>query len=326
MVYDEIKSNAPSNLSKLEIARYLYIKCGEAFCFDTKINNTECITFYKLLNKRIDSKSFDEILVNCYTWSQFYSALLSDFEIENHIFKGWHSFVNFRINGVLWVADATYGKYSDLSRIHYCDETSMFGPCFYESGGNRIVDDDTYKLLLSETDKKINYPQNQQTIKFKELLYSLKKDSINKHLSCDGDIVVSKLIFIFSNIGCLSFGYYEAKEFVFELERIILNDSEFNKVISIELVRKNSMNGTDLLQCICVNTSNGFVYFILCPNLPIYQINSEDFASLFYLGFRPKKSIPGIDESNIYISSNFQELSRYDFIQAKTKKLDYVKA
>jgi len=161
-------------------------------------------------------------------------------------------------------------------------------------------------------------------LKFKELLCSIKNDDIHKYISCDDDIVVSKLKFIFSRVGCLSFGYYyEAKEFVFGLEKILLNESELKRVSSIELVRKNSIDEIDILQCICINTGSDFVYFIICPNLPIYQIYPDDFSSLFYLGFKAKGHIPGINQSNVFPSSNFKDLSRYDFIQAKTKKLDY---
>ena len=177
--------------------------------------------------------------------------------------------------------------------------------------------------MLDHVDDKLGFFGKTNILKFKELLCSIKDDEIHKYISCDDDIVVSKLKFIFSHIDCLSFGYYEAKEFIFELEKILLNELELKRVSSIELFRKNSINEIDMLQCICVNTGSDFVYFIICPNLPIYQIYSDDFSSLFYLGFIPKKNIPGIDNSKVFVSPNFSQLSRYDFIQAKTKKLDY---
>ena len=323
MIYEEIRDSVPSSLNKLEIARYLYLKCGLSFCFDTKINNTECSTFYQLLNEEINPTLFDRIQINCFTWSQIYSSLLNEFEIDNKIIKYWHSYVNFFIDDVRWVADATYGKYSDLSRIQYGDRTSFFGPCLYDWDSNAITNNKDYILMLDHIDDKLGYLGKNNILNFKELLCFIKDDDIYKYISCDGDIVVSKLKFIFSHVGCLSFGYYEAKEFVFGLEKILLSDSELKRVSSIELVRKNSINEIDILQCICVNTGSDFVYFIICPNLPIYQIYPDDFSSLFYLGFIPKGPIPGINQSCGFPSSNFKDLSRYDFIQAKTKKLDY---
>ena len=320
MVYDDIKNSVPSGLSKLEIAWYLYVKCGYSFCFDTKINNTSSDVRYRLLNEIINPKLFDKIQINCYTWAQIYSSLLNEFGIANKIIKYWHSYVNFFINDVVWVADATYGFYSDLSRIQYGDSTKFFGPCYYTYGGNKVTDDDSYISLLGEVD----YSKKFNALKFKELLYSINKDNIHSSISCDDDVTVSKLKFIFSKVGSLSFGYYESKEFIFELERILLSRSDLDKIISIELVRNNSINNIDILQCICVNTCKGFIYFILCPNLPVYQIYPEDFSSLLYLGFKPKKVIPGIDDSIICPSSNFKDLCKYDFIQAKTKRLDYV--
>lgn len=322
MIYEEIRDSVPSKLNKLEIARYLYLKCGLSFCFDTKINNTECSTFYQLLNEEINPLLFDRIQVNCFTWSQIYSSLLNEFEIDNKIIKYWHSYVNFFIDGVRWVADATYGKYSDLSRIQYGDRTALFGPCLYDWDSNTVTDNTDFILMLDHIDDKLGYSRKNNMLKFKKLLCSIKNDDIHKYISNE-DIVVSKLKFIFSHVGCLSFGYYEAKEFVLELEKILLNDSELKKVSSIELFRKNSINEIDILQCICVNTGSDFVYFIICPNLPIYQIYPDDFSSLFYLGFIPKKNIPGIDNSKVFVSPNFSKLSRYDFIQAKIKKLDY---
>lgn len=322
MIYEEIRDGVPSKLNMLEIARYLYLKCGLSFCFDTKINNTECSTFYQLLNEEINPLLFDRFQVNCFTWSQIYSSLLNEFEIDNKIIKYWHSYVNFFIDGVRWVADATYGKYSDLSRIRYGDRTALFGPCLYDWDSNTVTDNTDFILMLDHIDDKLGYSRKNNMLKFKELLCSIKNDDIHKYISNE-DIVVSKLKFIFSHVGCLSFGYYEAKEFVFELEKILLNDSELKKVSSIELFRKNSINEIDILQCICVNTGSDFVYFIICPNLPIYQIYPDDFSSLFYLGFIPKKNIPGIDNSKVFVSPNFSKLSRYDFIQAKIKKLDY---
>lgn len=321
MVYDDIKNSVPSGLSKLEIAWYLYIKCGYSFCFDTKINNTSSDVRYRLLNEIINPKLFDEIQINCYTWAQIYSSLLNEFGIANKIIKYWHSYVNFFIDGVIWVADATYGFYSDLSRIQYGDKTKSFGPCIYSDTNSNIVTNDT-DFILEDINKKLGYSKKNFALNLKEFLYSIKNDDIHKFILCDDDVTVSKLKFIFSKVGSLSFGYYESKEFIFELERILLSHSDFDKITSIELVRNNSINNIDILQCICVKTCNGFIYFILCPNQPIYQIYPEDFSSLFYLGFIPKKHIPGINQS-IISSFNSQIVSRYDFIQSKIRKLDY---
>ena len=217
MIYEEIIKNVPSGLSKLEIARYLYLTCGDLFCFSTKLNNTDSYTHSQLLNEKIDPRSFDSLQVNCYTWSQFYSSLLNEFEIKNEIVKYWHSFVNFFIDDVRWVADITYGRYSDLSRIQYGDKTNMFGPTLYDSSSNTVTYDNSFYNILNDIDIKLGFDEKSKLLKFKELLYSIKENSIHKYISYDGNIVVSKLKYIFSNIGCLSFGYYEAKEFVFEL-------------------------------------------------------------------------------------------------------------
>ena len=187
MIYKEIRDSVPSKLNKLEIARYLYLKCGLSFCFDTKINNTECSTFYQLLNEEINPLLFDRFQVNCFTWSQIYSSLLNEFEIDNKIIKYWHSYINFFIDGVRWVADATYGKYSDLSRIRYGDRTALFGPCLYDWDSNTVTDNNDFILMLDHVDDKLGYSRKNNMLKFKELLCSIKDDEIHKYISCDDE-------------------------------------------------------------------------------------------------------------------------------------------
>lgn len=321
MLYDEIKKSVPSGLNELEVARYLYLKCGESFCFDTKINNLGLSTLYQLLNREIDPNSFDDIQVNCNIISKFYSSLLNDFGIDNKHIKYWHSFVNFFINGERWVADLTFGRYTDLSRIHYGDDTCLFGPCYYRDiDSNMVTMGKSFNDILSDIDIKLGYPKH-SIIQLKQLLRDAKMHFSFK--STDECAIVAKLKFIFSHIDCLSFGYYESKDFIFELEKLLFDDSDLKKIGSIELIRHNSLDLVDLLQCIYVEFNGSYTYFILCPNLPIYQINVEDFASLLYLGYRPIKGIiPGVDLTSVYRTDNFDELRRYDFIQAKIKRLD----
>ena len=54
---------------------------------------------------------------------------------KNSIFDMNHQCVEFKIDDKIWVADATYGDYNDLSRIHYGDETIGFGWSHLNFGG-----------------------------------------------------------------------------------------------------------------------------------------------------------------------------------------------
>lgn len=313
MLYDYILSSVPKGLSDLEIARFLYIKSGMSFCFDTRINNTNHSEFYSLLNKIIIPHQFNDLQINCYIWSQFYSSLLNEFGIKNQTVKYWHSFVNFFIDGKRWVADITFGKIPDLSRIHYGDVTNLFGPCFYDNIDSNMISCDDFSKILDKIDDKISYSKKLSF--FRKILCDIKSGKITG--LCNNDIT-SKLNFIFSYLGCLSFGYYESKDIVYLLECDLLSPIELSKISSIELVRKNTSGLVDILQCICIN-DNGFKYFILCPNLPIYQISLDDFPSLFYLGFFPSKKIPGIDNSYSYPTNNYDFVKKYDFVQSKKR-------
>ena len=294
MLYDLIINSVPSNLNKLEIARFLYIRLGSLVSFSTVINNTDTNNFYRLLNLEVDPYTFNEIEVNCYTWAQLYSALLSHFKINNKIVKYWHSYVNFFIDGKKYVADATFGRYSDLSRIHYHDKTSFFGPCFYQEKyiDSNVVDCDRYfSFILDKIDKKINY-STIKTDEFKKLLNYIRNHKINIDSSNN---IISKLEFIFSFVGQLSFGYYESKEFIYELEKNIFTKEELSKIGSIEFKKINGFNKIDIIQCIYTGFNGCYNYYILCPTFPIKSVTNDEILSLLSNGFISNKKMPGIN-------------------------------
>lgn len=326
MLCDNIINSVPIGLTNLEIARYLYIKLCSMVCFNTTIHNTDSNNFYRLYNMNIDPKTFDDSQVNCYTWSQLYSFLLNYFNIKNKIVKYWHSYVIFYIDNVKLVADSSFGVYSDMSRIHYGDETNFFGPCIYQDScieSNVVSFNDVSINFLNKADYKIGYLDKILRVKeFKKKLCSIKSNK-----SYD---IVSKLDFLFSCIGSLSFGYYESKEFVFELEKYILTDKELDKVGVVELKRNNSINDTDIIECIFVNYNSSYKYYILCPLLPIRGISSDELSLLYLCGFNnEKKYIPGDIHlrRDIKDLSNYISLSSYNLInnnfKAYKKKLDF---
>ena len=256
MLCDNIINSVPIGLTNLEIARYLYIKLCSMVCFNTTIHNTDSNNFYRLYNMKIDPKTFDDSQVNCYTWSQLYSFLLNYFNIKNKIVKYWHSYVIFYIDNVKLVADSSFGVYSDMSRIHYGDETNFFGPCIYQDScieSNVVSFNDVSINFFNKVDYKIGYLDKILRVKeFKKKLIDIRDNYIN---------IISKLNFLFSNVGCLSFGYYESKEFIFELEKYFLSYKDFSNIGAVDLVRNNSIDSTDIVQCIYVKY-NGFVFIV----------------------------------------------------------------
>lgn len=318
MIFNKIISDIPEGLTKLEIARYLYIKLCSIVCFDTVINNTDNNNFYHLYNMEIDPLSYNDIYVNCHTWSQLYSSLLNYFNIQNKIVRYWHSYVNFYIDEVKWVADSSFGCYCDLSRIHYGDQTILFGPCIYQDShvdSNVVCMAEMYQNLLDSIDSKIGYyDKSLKIIEFKKKLCSIKYNQ-----SYD---IVSKLEFLFSCIGNLSFGYYEAKDFVFELEKNILTDKEFNNVGVVELKRNKSINDIDIIECIFVKYNGSYKYYILCPLLPIKAISSDELSLLYLCGFdNDKKNIPGFipQQFDITDCSSLASLSSCELIRKNVK-------
>ena len=293
MLYDYIIKSIPKNLNKFEIARFIYIKLTSLVSFSTTINNTDTDSFYTLLNLKIDPKKFNDTEINCYIWSQLYSALLNHFDIKNEIVKYWHSYVIFYIDDTKYVADATFGRYSDISRIHYKDKTTLFGPCLYQDKSiksNITILNEEFIILLNNIDKKINY-STEKTILFKQLLNNIRSNKIS---NISNNSITSKLEFIFAYVGNLSFGYYESKEFIYELENNIFNRDELDKIKTIELKRINDSDKIEIMQCIYAKDNEEYKYYILYPNTPIKSVTKESILSLSSKGFCLSKKKSGI--------------------------------
>lgn len=305
-IAEEILNSMPSNLTNLEKARYIYIELGKKVFFSTQFLNTDDDTFFELLGKKVNvtKLSKEEINVNCRMWSQLYSQLLTLVGIENRIFDSMHECVFFDIDNVRWVADATYGIYTDLSRIKNNDDTVSFGPALFQNKDSNIVDinDDVIKII-SEIDKKLGYNNSDKKNLFelKILLENINEgiidikeyshvDEINKN-----NELCFKLEFLFSKLGILKDGYYESKDFVLALEKTLLTRDEIEKTGAVELKRTNKDKSVDIIQCIYASNGDNWKYYLLAPNLPIRCVDSIQITKLAMMGFGIEdKKIPGI--------------------------------
>lgn len=305
-IAEKILDNMPLDLNDLEKARYIYIELCKKVFFSTQFLNSDDNTFCELLGKKVDvtSLSNEEINVNCRIWSQLYSQLLSFVGINNNIIDGLHEFVEFYIDGEIWIADATFGAYTDLSKIQNNDDTACFGPALFQTGDSNIVDmSEETETMLFEIDKKLGYNtrDRENLMEFKTLLEQIKDGSIDiRSFSHIGEInndneLCFKLEFLFSKLGVLKSGYYESKDFVFSLERLMLTDNEKNKMGAVELKRTNKDKTVDIVQCIYVLNGNKWQYYLLAPNLPVRRFDSKQITKLAIMGFGIEdKKIPGI--------------------------------
>lgn len=290
MYYEIIKKKIGKNNSQLEIARIIYIELGKMLSYNTDFANNPimCDVFNK-----IDVNKYNQNQIVCRIWAQIYCGLLKQFGISAKVCAYGHAVVEFYINGEAWVADATYGEYTDLARIKHGDYTTQFGKAVYGISKNfPLVDEVLTNPILEKIDNNIGYN--------KDKIYKLKSDL---ETIKNSDNLIYKMDYLFARLGNMCNGYCESKQFVKEMEKIILTESELKKIMGRDLIRINKKH-TDVIQCICVEDKSVYVYYLLNPNYPVKKVSIEDIIKLAILGYGiGDKSIPGIDFPNKFYES-----------------------
>lgn len=300
-IYENIiNSINVEGLSKLEIARLLYIELGKRISFSTRYQNTDEKTMFKMHSDDFDAKNSSVSQANCVMWSKTYSALLAYYGIENRIINKWHQYVEFFIEGQRWVADATYGKYTDLARIHNGDDTTQFGLSMYqkdeEKSSNYPVYDVRIIKLLEEIDEKIGYRNNKyhELEELKKLLAGIKNGSFDVTEYGIDNSVEGKLQFLFAKVGKMSNGFYESKNYLYALEKFMLGSEELKMIHGTDLKRTRLDGEVDIIQIISLLENNIYHYYILCPTMALKEVQSKDISDLALFGYAIEKEIPGI--------------------------------
>lgn len=323
------------NYSKLEIARVIYIELANILSFSTDyLNNYRYDVFQK-----VDYRTFNSNQVICKLWAQLYDQLLKKYDIESQIIDKGHSWVRFKIEGVIWLADATYGTYTDLARIKNGDNTERFGlEITFKSPS---IDINNTQPILEQIDRKIGYYDKKKKINsLKRRLISIKNGEIDIEketgVRCFSipERVTLKMEYLFALLGNMNNGYYEAKDYVREMEQYLLTEEEMQLLKGTELIRINKRNTVDKLQIISIKLSDEkYCYYVLSPNLRICQILDQDIYKLAILGYGiGERNIPGITFPKKFVVSKksktgnfitkaklFREspyLEKYDTIQA----------
>lgn len=269
-------------------ARYIYLKLGEYLTFSTTFPNTDVDTMNKLHKKEVDIENVDSE-ITCNMWADIYSKLLTEVNIENQVINEWHQYVKFKIDGKTWVADATYGTYTDLARIKYGDSTERFGVALKQGYEPSI-----YVNIMDPDNKKLESIDNSFEFYVKR---KKKREDLMKTLAKVKDLEIplkEKMDYIFNFIGKLEYGYYEASSFVYEIEKEVLTKAELELVKATEL-KKNS-SSVDIINCITVK-GNGYHYYLLKDNLPIKEVTPTNILKLAMFGGYgiDEKKIEGID-------------------------------
>ena len=321
-IINKILNTMPSNLNDLEKARFLYLESCKIFTFSTKFQNTDDTSFFKMYSQKIDATNLKTTEVNCRWWSQIYSQLLDKVNIENKIIDNGHQHIKIYVNGEEWIADATYGSYTDLSRVKNNDQTIGFGYNMYQGSEKGLISlNEQYIKLLNEIDKKLGYNNNKmkELIEFKTFLMNIKKGSYDiNQLSIEPikDEITFKLEYLFSHLGKLNCGYYEAKDFVYGLEKYLFDENELSHIKAVELKRTNKDKTVDILQCIYTIGDNQN-YYLLAPNLPIIKITETHLIHLVVCGYGldKDKKIDFVDYPKNFVAGKISKINKIKLLK-----------
>lgn len=301
-IKENLLSKMPENLSDLEKARYLYIELGKLVSYSTKFQNTDDKNFLAMTFKEINVDKFDKNQVNCIMWSSLYSNLLTSVGIENQVIDRYHRYVEFYIDDKCYVADATEGPYTDLARIHNDDDTCHFGLSLNKDKQLNSIKHDKDSLdLIKSIDEKLGYNTDlkENIMELKELLEKIKNNTFNIYDIANAEVddrLTFKMEYLFSKLGALKAGYYESKDYVYNLECDMLTEEEMKNVKGVELKRTNNNYEVDIVQCIYICENNKINYYLLTPFQPIRKVCEEELCALATLGYGIEdKIIPGIN-------------------------------
>lgn len=300
---EKIINYMPTNLTELEKSRYLYIELGKIVSFSTKFQNTDDLNFSLMMSQEVDIDKFNKNQVNCVIWSQLYSQLLTSVGIKNEIINEGHKYVEFYADGKRCVADATYGTYTDLARIHNDDDTCNFGVALFKNKhSNTISYDEGNMQLIQNIDSKLGYntDEKENVMELKELLKTIRDGSFSITNITNGseidDDLIFKMEYLFSKLGVLKAGYYESKDYVRNMESYMLSEEERQRVKGVELKRTNDNHEVDIVQCLYVYGKDKIRYYLLTPFQPIRRVSKEELCRLAVLGYGiDDKTIPGVD-------------------------------
>ena len=118
-------------------------------------------------------------------------------------------------------------------------------------------------------------------------------------------------------------GFYESKDFVRMLTKLMLTPEEIQRVKGVELKRTNSNKEVDIVQCIYAQGNDKIHYYLLSPNLPIRKSNEYEIIMLSVLGYGldEDKKIPGIDFPKKFIPGKISTNIMYKLQKNKVGNL-----
>lgn len=199
-LFEEINKEIDSNWDELTLARYLYIKSCQKFCYDNRYLFDDSEMNRKIRNRSIDLTNYSDPRIICETWaSQVYIPLLNEYGIKNN-YEGLgrgHQFVTVELKDQKIVADACIC--SDTARVKMKNTTRGFYGCegnivpheiirnidinigyIKDKYFNEELEEKITSTINEEYDYGFNYSQNDNTLVgifylIKDYLYDLNE-------------------------------------------------------------------------------------------------------------------------------------------------------
>ena len=302
----ELKQNIidsiPSGLTDFEKARFLYLELSKRVGFDENLNsNPNENTGFKIL---ADSKNInDNTLLNgkiiCKSWSKIYNELLSSVGINSEIKSANHAWVEFEVNGMYFLADATKNTayLNDLAKISQGEQTNMFYPInkFTTLEDAQLgkypfplanVDIKSFYDSLLEVDKGLNYIKENYNNVLDKVCSNIENNNVSS--SNLSNLVENKLLKLNEIANISKLGYVEAKSYILSFAKS-LSSAESDIISGTDLYRLKSNGNVELINITSIKQEDGtYKYFAYHENTGIIEINTHDLSELILSGFKTK--------------------------------------
>lgn len=270
---EEILSNMPKNLNKLEIAIFIYIKLCKLFNFDLEyyINKTKVPSYIKGNNmNEIKDINLLNLNVVCYQFNTIFAKLLSEYDIDFEIKHStgnqgiYHAWTKVKIDNILISFDFAHKIFGQLDLLEAKLNNPLKGIKLYNKNSNVVNEfNGSLNKIYSYINKDIKNINNS----YDDIINSLDKnfniDEIIKYLV---NLVENKNLKEIESIGFLV---------------ILIN--KLSKKYNIEHVYliNNIGNELQLLLLLILKKENNYDYYIYNPSYSLKRVDNETLE--FYL-------------------------------------------
>lgn len=207
---------------KLDIARYIYVRCGQIFNYDTSWVFSSDEEKDILKDKKIDIENVTDFDIVCFSWARMYKELLHKFNIPSKVIyidktekKDGHAYVIIFIDGKRYIADLTASNI-DISNIKFGMDTRFNCQIYFKPQDDKYYYDNEIKDNV--------YPR---IIRTDDILMQIKKEleknKKEKNLNKDEYVyLVYNSICTIMNIKRENVGFVSGTQFIRNMLKVFI--------------------------------------------------------------------------------------------------------